>query len=302
MFLNPKKSQAGAAAAISIFILMVVIAGMLTTSLYSSSSSISNTVQQQDHQKAFFIAESGIQVAQFEMDQSNNCGDVPIGSQNYGSGSYEITVSSINGASDGCDVTVIGKSNDVVSTFTKAMLFTNPGGGGTFTEPFPDNTDFNNNWVEVITGGTSGNTAWHSDNCGGTCGGGTGGSFYTEAIDTGGFFGFASYAGYRKRSISTINTGTGLSIDLTGGYKKDSSKRKPWVQSVYIELYDSTNGVTTELWKDEKTATNNQWKGISETIALPANRSYDEIRIRFDLFGLTDRYPYIWVDEVNLVW
>jgi len=297
-----KKTQVGAAAAISIFILLVVIAGMLTTALYSSSSSISNSIQQQDYQKALFLAETGVQVAQFEMDDSSVCGYTTT--QNYASGSFEITVSDPNG-SDGCDITVIGKSNGVISTFNRKILFASTGGGGTFLEPFPNSGDYTSEWQWGNITSNDGNDRWDSDNCDATCTEQTptGGSFYAEAFDGGGWFGIGSYVGYRERSLdTTINTGSGLTIDLTGGFKKGSTNKNPWVQDLTIKLINSSTGDEFELWKDTKRSNKNQWKAIAETNTLPASTSYDRVRIEFNLLGLSRGYPLVWIDEIKLVW
>lgn len=300
-FLYRKKHQAGAAAAISIFILLVVIAGMLTTALYSSSSSISSSVQQQGHQKALFLAETGLEVAQHYMDENNLCTNVPTatGAIPYGDGSYEITASVLNAATDGCEVTVIGKSNGVVSTFKRSMLFTNATTGGNYLEPFPSDADFNTDWsVEVLTK-TQGTARWNAANCDATCANAIGGSLEIRASGW-----RRQFVGYRERVIPTINTGaSGLTVDLTGAFKKHWTRRRPRVQEISIELQDSTNNVTTQLWVDRRKIQGNVWAPIATSTALPANRIYDRLRVSFSVRTANrGKLVSIGVDEINLSW
>jgi len=305
-----KKQQAGAAAAISIFILLVVIAGMLTTSLYSSSSSISNSVQQQDQQKALFLAESGIQVAQHEMDQANLCSDVSTGTTTYGSGTFEITTS--NPITGGCEITVIGKSNGVVSTFTQSVLFSGGGAGATgFLEEFtPDVADFNANWTGKVTSKPGLVTVdWDIANNAGSAGG----SMLIHAVALNKKP--KKVTGKIERLLTNPVDATAGDITVTSTFgimSSDDTGSGSFIenQNVEIWLYSSSGGGgDLLLWESVETGaidnlgTWSTWPNPAATIVVGAGNIYDSIRVEFVIEApAKNEASYIFLDDINLSW
>jgi len=307
-----KKSQTGAAAAISIFILLVVIAGMLTTALYSSSSSIGNSVQQQDYQKALFLAETGIQRAQYEMDLlPNNCTNIVPATYTYGSGSFEIT-SVINPVTGGCEVTVIGKSNGVVSTFTKSVLFTGGAVGATgFLDEFtPDVTDFNANWTGKVTSKPGLVTVdWDIANNAGSAGGSM--LIHAAAINKKP----KKVTGKIERLLTNPVDATAGDITVTSTFgimSSDDTASGSFIedQNVEIWLYSSSGGGgDLLLWESVETGaidnlgTWSTWPNPAATIVVGAGNIYDSIRVEFVMKApAKNEASYIFLDDINLSW
>jgi len=304
-----KKSQTGAAAAISIFILLVVIAGMLTTALYSSSSSISNSVQQQDHQKALFLAESGLQVAQFEMDQASDCTDVNTGTTTYGSGTFEV-VSSVD-ATGGCTIEVIGVSNGVVSNFSRSILFASAGGGATgFLEEFDSAADFSTNWTGKITSKPGLVTVdWDLANNAGSAGG----SMLINAVAINKKP--KKVTGKIERLLTNPVDATAGDITVTSSFgimSSDDTASGSFIEDQNVEFWLTSSGGgggDLLLWESVETGAIDNlgtWStqpSPAATIVVGGGNVYDTIRVEFIMIApAKNEASYIFIDDIDLSW
>lgn len=308
-------SQKGAVSAIIVFVLIVVISSMVGISLTMSRSSLSDANMRNSAIQASYLAESALERVVYNLNTTPACTSlVTPDQQTLNNGTFETVSASISPTETDdteCDIKVKGSMNGIVKFIdTKVFNFGGTGGGGAganYTETFPSNVSFNANWAIEVNTATQGLSQWVSANCNATCLGTAGtGSFYAEANGSGNN---RTFTGYRETTITTINSGAaGLTLDLTGGFKKDSSGGNPNRQTISIELIETT-GATTVLWSDATRSSANVWIAIATSTALPANRSYDRLRIRYNLRGASylfwgafpvETLPYVWVDEINI--
>lgn len=119
--------------------------------------------------------------------------------------------------------------------------------------------------------------------------------------------------GYRWRTLPTaLTTGSGLTIDTFLGYAKHAANGNPRTATVRILLEDTAGGVTTVIWTDPAPLTapacspapppapTSCWVGGTQTVALPAGRTYDRIRLFFDLEERGTNRVIAWFDAVAI--
>ena len=300
--LSNKTAQRGAASALIVFFLLAIVAVMVSVSQLMSNASLSGHNQKSHHLQALYLAESALGR---EINALNAnafaCGTLSPNPQSFAGGSFE-TLSSTPLATDPCTVKVQGTYNSVI-TVLEAQLDniggTGGGGGGSYEEHFPAGSLVDWPATQSSSQGTSLLDA--ADNCS-TCPGSPSGQALYFTTTVGG--GWNRLTGYRQELLPAPidTTGGGITVDFSLGYKKNiiGSSSGVW-QRIYLELHDSTLGVTEELWRDISTASDNIWFSVSQTgVALTAGRNYDYVRISYDLRGRSGRVPEMWIDEINI--
>lgn len=309
-----KKSQIenGAASVIVVFILVVLIATMLVVAQMNSKSALSSAILESYVDQATYLAESALERTVYNLNNDPDCSNLlNPDQQTFGNGTFEIDSITVITVDTECDIKVKAEVNGIVR-YIDTVVFNvggSGGGGGTdFFEQFiyANTAAMTVNWAEIFTGQSEGNSSWNSANCpAGSCPGSAGGSFFVQTTGTGGT---RNMTGYRERSLTPVNTGTsGLNITLTGAwFKASSSGATPRRQRIYIELRDSIGGVTTILWSELNRYGNSGVQLINVNFALPANRTYDSVRMRFDLRGRRSgrrtpyAHPQVYLDEISI--
>ena len=298
------KFEKGAVSAIVVYILLVIVGGLVSASVLMSNASLGGNTEKKDHLQALYLAESALEREIAALNAVvTSCGTFATNQQSYAGGTFE-TISSIDvGVNPDCLVKVKGAKNSVV-TYIEATLF-NAGGTGasggssSYAEHFPAGSLATWPATEASSEGTSVLDA--ANNCT-TCAGAPSGQSLHFSTTTGG--GWNSLDGFRQELLSTVidTTGGGVTIDFSFGYKKNVTGTTGGVrQRMYLELYDSTNGVTQELWRDIGVSAANVWVPVSQVgVSLTGGRLYDYVRIVYDLRGRAGREPEVWMDEINL--
>jgi len=300
MFMSSEKQQ-GAAAVIIVFVLLFLIAGMVVTISIISASSVSDSARQSDYANAFYLAESALEKARYQLNNNIACDDpafVDAAEVAYKNGGFQIVTATIDTPAAGdCEVLVRGSSNSVI-TYVKSAFenFGGTGGGGgttSFVEHFPSLVDWT--WYPTSDQGVR---SLDTD-----CGPCVGSSGLSVKAITNSATSWRSLTGYYEKVLPTSidTTGGGILLDWSIAFQKDVvGTLNPNRQRVELELWDSTNSVGEEIWRDWPTGVS-AWSVASGTgYALPAGLVYDNVRVYFDMRGRDNRIPEVWVDEINL--
>jgi len=300
--MTSNKKQQGAAAVIIVFLLLFLIAGMVVTISIISASSVSDSTRQSDYTNAFFLAESALEKARYQLNNNITCDDpafVDVAEVAYKKGGFQIVSATIDTPAAGnCEVLVKGSSNSVITYVQSAFenLGGTGGGGGTgsFTEHFPAFTGWT--WNPTDNQGTISLDA----DCG-PCVGSSG--FSVKAI-TDSAASWRRLRGYGEKTlVDPIDTSAGgVTLDWSLAYKKDIvGTGNPSRHIASVELWDSGNAAGEELWSDSAKSRDNIWTVMTGIgVGLTNGRLYDRIRIHFDLRGRDNRIPVIWIDEINM--
>ena len=305
MIIKNKNRQRGAVSAIIVYVLLAIVGGMLISSQLMSGASLSGNNQKSDHLQALFLAESALdrEINALNTD-SAACGSLAVNQQSFAGGTFETVSSTVLVADSQCSVKVKGIKNSVVTNIEATLI--NQGGASAgvgaamHSEHFP--ISFLSDWpfTHSSSEGTSG---WDVLNCAGCVGSPFGGSLKLTTTTAGGW---NSLIGYREQLLpAAINTtGGGITVDFSIGYRKKvtgTGNTGGVRQRIYLELYDSTNGVSEELWRDIAVSNADVWVSIPmTTTGLTNGRIYDYLRISYDMRGRAGRVPEVWIDEINI--
>lgn len=295
----------GAATVIVAVLLLIVIGIALAVALQSASSNFSDVDSQSNTADALYLAESAIERALYRASTNIICTslgpDPAVGDYALGRGTFAVTSATVVSASL-CDVNVIGTVG-LSQRKLHARIQYNP--GMPIDEPFPNLADFTTHWPTEVLTQNKGLSRYVAANCpAATCVNTVAGSgsFYaeTDVANPGGAF-----TGYRERLLAVpISTGaTGLNINYYVGFMKTKISGNPLKNIAAIDLVDSTLGISDNVWQDATTSAGWQYiNGLPK--AMPANRTYDRIHIRYDmqeaLNGSPGRQVTMNVDDIRI--
>jgi len=301
-----KKHQRGAVSAIMVYVLLAIVGGMLIASQLMSGASLSGNNQKSDHLQALFLAESALEreIAALNADATIcNASSLPVNLQNFAGGTFETISANIVTTNMECIVKVKGIKNSVVTVIEATLEnqggIGGGGGGGSYEEHFPSGSLAT--WPATETSSEGSSSLDAGENCT-TCAGTPSGQALYFITATGG--GWNNLIGYRQEQLMTAidTTGGGVTVDFSLGYKKNVIGSTGGVkQRIYLELYDSTNGVSEVIWQNISTIDTNVWIPVSQTsVALNNGRIYDYVRISYNIKGKAGREPEVWMDEINI--
>ncbi len=291
---SPPVRQKGAVTIIAAILFLVIVGYGAVVALDMGSSEVVDTTLQRDSLDARFIAEAGLERAFQRFKSGVACAAVfPDGPYTLGRGSFSVTNAVLEGAN--CRVTVQGmvglasRTMDAVATPDVTVY--------DFYEPFPSSADFATVWATEVVTKNEGSSGFSSQDCGGACSGAVGGSVMAETNATGQRDWFQAY---RERAIPTLNTGSGLTVDVSLAYKKYHQGSRTTRQEIEIRLYDSSRSRETVLWSDTSHSNANNWVLVNQSVSLPSSRDYDRLRIFFNLKEFKFNQVQVWVDEITI--
>lgn len=295
--LTSRRAQCGAVSVIFVVLFLVIVGYAAITSSTLVSSGLNETAVGDDGVEAELLAQSGLERAFKLLKTGTACSSVGADAlQSYGSGTFDIT-GGVPG-SDGCLVTVVARVGKIERTLSGTIKTD-------FIEPYnyASTTELHSVWSTVALTQTRGSEGLDSNaNCGSAvCSGSSGKAFYIMSGTTGTS---DSFAGYRQRSMPAVVTGAGgATVSWRLGWKKrylntGSNNGTVTNQVLSVSLVDSAGGVVTQLWTNTTISNANAWTLASGTTALPANRTYDRLRVTFNLSATSRAVVEGWVDEI----
>jgi hypothetical protein len=239
--------------------------------------------------QALFIAESGLErgINRWAADSSYTGETLTVGP---GSAVISVANTDFTGAPLSASQKRIISVGTVNAAVRRVEVIVNRN-GALFTEQFPSASDFTTNWSTQVLTNSQGSTSFNGTiNCpAATCPNtqsGTG-SMQAQTLSTGSN---NRLSGYRQRNLPTaIATGVGLNIDVSLGYQLFGGNINS-ATNLSVRLFDSAAGIETTVWGvtvsscgvcSSNTAT--WFVGAANTVSLPAGRTYDRIRLFFDL-------------------
>lgn len=301
--------QRGAAAVLSVLFLLFMLGVVLVIAHQMATTEVHDSGAQNLSVSALYLAESAVERATWRYSNGTACGAglAETITNPFGGGantSFAILNSPLPSLVGGrCRLSARGSIGDVARTIVVDLQ---PGGSALFSEHFSNLTG----WTEVLTNnqGTSsfdGATNCPASVCSATVGG-------TGSLLARTFGWNQRLRGYRERTLPTaITTGTGLSVTTFLGYAKHSGNN-PRRSVIGVVLRDTAANITTSIWVDptanvQLTCTptppplpDSCWLNSTQIVALPAGRTYNRIRITFDLQQRGNNRVSAWFDALAI--
>ena len=302
LMIAPPKMR-GAVSVIVAVLFLVVIGIALAVALQSASSNFSDVSAQSDSADALYLAESGVERALYILGNLETCAalapDPVTGTYSLGRGTFATTASSAVPIAPGqplygCDFSVIGKVGLSQRQINLRATY-HP------WEHFPSLTRYVGDWTYSNFTNLQGTMGF--DNAATGCPVQTGGACNCPAAtcpntltNSGVYFAMtdinvsnAILRGTVGRKLwSPIATGaTGTSVNFWIAYSKYSLRGSADFHELRVRLYDSSRGITDEIWSDVVKG-NIPWTYVNANVTnLIANRTYDWI------------YVYVYLNERN---
>lgn len=301
--IDSAQRQRGAAALITVMFLVIVVAFAVLVSLNMSGSDDSDSAYQHNSVQAMFVTESGVERAARLITNGGLAACTSAGlnagtSITLGSNSFQVLTTPAPAVVSGmCRLRVAGSVGVVTRTVEVDLR---PGGGTLFEEHFLTSASFTTNWATQVLSAADGSSGFDAaDNCPvGVCPSSQGGGSMSMATTVGGPN--QSFTGYRQRNLPTnIVTGaSGLAVTLRTGFRKEGGNVRSNI--LEVRLFDTAGNVQTTLWNNalDTTAT---WVQEEVVVNLPANRTYNRIRLYFDLQEQGNNEVYAWFDSVMIL-
>lgn len=293
-----RRHQQRGAASVVIAILFLVIAGYAAVAaLEMSAATVTDVTLDDSGVRAQFLAESGLERG-FQRFKTANVACASLGPEAYftlGGGQFRVVSGALSPPGGvNCRITAEGR---VGNALRKASAVAMPG-NFQFLEPFPSNSDFTTNWTASIVGSSRGGHGFISNNCN-TCAGATGGAlqFSTRAGGNN-----DRYRGYVQRTINSLNSRSGITVQVSLGYWKAAANNRADNQTVSVYLISSATGSSVTLWSHTAISNAQTWVFVNQTATLPANQNYDRLRVEVDLREDGNRTIEVRVDEIKIAY
>jgi hypothetical protein len=275
-----------------IAVVMIVVVGFLASVVaFLSVGQLSTGTDSGSSTEALYLAESGLErgVRQWLQNPGTYLSEGPV---TLGSGTFTITVSATDAAGAALpanqrriiSVGQVAATGGMAAHTTEAIV--QLGGGGGFTEPFPDI----NNW---LTAGPSGDRFYTGCSLSGSntrspltqgtvsfdpannAPGSTGGAFRAEVVAGNNR---EQLGGYREFTLpSPLAAGDNITLDFW--YMKVRGRPTPGNMMMAIDLVASNNTVYRP-WSDCSTG-NINWTAASVAWTVPNGRTIDRIRLAY---------------------
>lgn len=259
--------------------------------------------------QAQLLAEAGLERAFYRFKNGTVCTSVACspsgcpaldGPYTLGSGQFTVNVAALEGSD--CRITVLGQVGTSKATVQGLAKPT-----WNLQERFSVSGSVSN-WPVTYTF-TQGSSGYDSgQNCPlPPCISSQGGSLH---MGTFGGTGDQRLAGYREYTLTAVTvtkpltTTSGMILNYDIGYHKTlSNTSRPAIQhKLEVWLYESSSGLYDKVWSNIATG-NIPWTNASNPVgqvALTAGRTYDRVRIVFELQENGRSRVRQWIDEINL--
>lgn len=286
------KKQIGAVTVIAA-ILFLAIVGIMSIVVNNTSGTMLTDANSGDQGLQLeVIAESGLERAFYQLKKGGiTCTALAdVTRYTVGIGTFEITGGVLTGST--CQVTVIARptSGNSSRTLTGSISV-----GYSFLESFPDITA----WGTPVLGQNRGTYSYIASGCPTTtCTAATNGALQliTNSSGSGN-----QYSGYMQRTINSLVTGgSGANVRWSLGLAKGYQGASAGAQTVQISLLASATGTETFLVSDSTLAKNGSWYSTSGTTSLAGGKTYDRIRVYFDLQAIKSFQVSVSIDEIRL--
>lgn len=283
------KKQSGAVTVIAAILFLAIIGimsivvnnisgTMLTDANTSDQGLQAEMVAESGLERAFYLVKNGTVCTSF-----SNAGPYAVGTSNF----YIVSGVLQNSI---CTVTVRASSGSSSRTLTGSISV-----GYSFLDSFPDITA----WGAPVLGQNRGTYGYIASGCPTTtCTAATGGAvqFITSSSGSGN-----QYSGYMQRTMSSLVTGaSGVNVRWSLGLAKGYQGGSTGAQLIQVSLIASATGTETFLVSDSSVAKNGAWYSASGTTALSGSKTYDKLRIYFDLQAIKTFQASVSIDEIRL--
>ncbi|HEX9628042.1 MAG TPA: hypothetical protein VGA00_13970 [Acidiferrobacterales bacterium] len=307
---TPLRHQRGIATVLVAIVLLLLVSTGLLTALSLSGSSIVGAAVQNDAIEALFLAESAVERAARRYANGTAC-DASLAEtvgNPFGGGattSFAVLATPVPAVVFGdCRLRARGVLGNAVRTVEVDLR---PGGVPLFSEHFNGIAG----WTQVLSS-AQGTSDYHSAaNCPiGVCSNTVSGTGALRAQTTPAGNN-QRLTGYRWFTLPTpITTGSGLTVNTFLGYVKHSANGNPRDAELRV-LLEEAGGATIAVWSDPSPGVApacgstapplaSCWQGGTQTVALPASRTYTRIRLYFDLNERGANQVMAWMDAVEI--
>lgn len=261
---------------IAAVILIAVAATMALVMVTLTAGSSQAGALQLNSTQALFIAESGLERGIYSWGADNTyAGEGPV---TFAGGSYTITTDDLDFSglplASGKHIISVGTigSNPGAQRRVEAIVT----GGALFYDSFTATTF--GNWAGTYTNNQGNFLFAAATNCPtATCPGSGNGSIVIQTFPNGSN---QRFIGYIETTLTAnIVTGAGLTVDAQIGFWKTGNNVNTNTFSLTLV---TTGGVQTQLVSDAAETTAG-WVLGTATVALPAGRTYNRVRLYFDL-------------------
>jgi hypothetical protein len=290
--LHSHKTQSGAVTVIAAILFLAIIGIMSIVVNNISGTMLTDANTGDKGLQLDVIAESGLERAFYQLKTGvKTCGAIADSTlYTVGTGTFEIKGGVLTAST--CQVTVVARptSGSSSRTLTGSISV-----GYSFLDSFPDITA----WGAPVLSQNRGTYAYIASGCPTTtCTGATGGALQFITSSSGSD---NQYSGYMQRTISSLVTGgSGVNVRWSLGLAKGYQGGSTGAQTVQISLLASATGTETFLTTDSTLAKNGSWYSISGTTSLAGSKTYDKIRVYFDLQAVKSFQTSASIDEIRL--
>jgi len=290
------RQQRGAASVV-IAVLFLIMAGYAAvTALEMSAATVSDATLDDAGSRAHFLAESGLErgIQRFKAGTQSCAGIVNDGPHALGGGQFWVESYALEPPDNvNCRITARGQVGNAMRRISSLAV----PGSYDFWEPFPSDADFGNEWTASIVGGSRGEHGFSTSNCS-PCTGNAGGSLYFQTRPGGNNH---RYRGYVQRNLDTaLVSGSGITVRVDLGYWKAAQNNRADAQSISVMLVSSATGSSVTLWSHSAISNAQTWIPVNRTVVLPANQTYDLLRVDVDLREDGNRQVQVRVDEIRI--
>lgn len=289
---RPYKKQTGAVTVIAAILFLAIIGIMSIVVNNISGTMLTDANTSDEGLQLEAIAESGLERAFYQLKTATkSCAAIadPV-RYTVGIGTFEITGGVLTGST--CQVTVVARSTSGNSSRT---LTGNIDLGYSFPEHFLGIAA----WGQPVLTQNRGTYIYQTTGCPpATCSGAANGSLELATSTSGSG---NQYVGYLQRTIPAFTTGvSGANMRWGVGLAKDYQGNTSTAQTVQVSLIASATGTETFLLTDNTLRKGGTWYKTTGTTALTANKTYDTLRVYFNLQDFKSFQNKLWIDEIQL--
>lgn len=308
-------AQRGVAALMAVLFLLFMLGVVLVTANQMAATDAHNSGAQNLSVETLFLAESAVERASRRYSDGAAC-DAALAetvTNPFGAGattSFAVLAAPVPALVGGrCRLSARGTIGNIARTIVVDLQ---PGGTTLFSEHF----SAIGAWTQVLSPAPNnqGSSSYDgTSNCpASVCGSTVAGTGSLTAL-TPSTTSNQRLTGYRWLTLPTaITTGTGLTVNTFLGYAKHAANGNPRTATVGVRLEDTAAGITTVVWADPAPlsapacspapppAPTSCWLGTTQTVALPAGRTYNRIRLTFDLEERGTNQIRAWFDAVAI--